>query len=206
MTSKPSRGLSEAQIREAIDELVGANQEPTTTKIRNLMGTGSFTTIGAVLTKWRAEQNAAVESQTPAMPEPLHRHFSQVWQAACKLAAELHDSERTGFAAERSSWQTERQELEAEISRLETLAAEQEERLETAHLTEQHQSQLLVDRDKQLGAISLRNESLGLEVERLRAEAAQSIEQIAALSERAARAETRLEQFDCKTSSTAIGR
>ena len=195
MTSKSSRGVSEAQIRQAIVELVDADQEPTTTKIRNLLGTGSFTTIGAVLTKWRAEQEAATQSPTPPIPEAIGRHFRRVWQEACKLAVDAHESERTGFRTERSRWEGERKELQTEISRLEMLLAELDEDLDSVKSAEQHQQLRLAEYEKQLSVAHGHNQSCTLEVERLRADAAQSLQQIRSLSERAAKAETLLEQY-----------
>ena len=195
MTSKPSRGVSEAQIREAIVELVDTHQEPTTTKIRNLLGTGSFTTIGAVLTRWRAEQEASTQSPIPPIPEAVGRHFRRVWQEACKSAVDAHESERTGFQTARSHWEVERKELQTEISRLETLVAELDEDLDSVKSAEQQQQQRLVDYEKQLSVVHGNNQSCTLEVERLRTDAAQSLQQIRSLSERAAKAETLLEQY-----------
>jgi hypothetical protein len=194
MTRKPSRGVSEAQIREAIVELVDNHQEPTTTKIRNLLGTGSFTTIGAVLTQWRAEQEAATQSPIPPIPEAIGRYFRRVWQEACQSAADAHESERTGFRTERSRWEGERKELQTEISRLETLLAELDEDLDSVKLVEQQQQRRLAEYEKQLSVAHGHNQSCTLEVERLRADAAQSLQQIRSLSERAAKAETLLEQ------------
>ena len=194
MTSKPSRGVSEAQIREAIIELVDNHQEPTTTKIRNLLGTGSFTTIGAVLTKWRVEQEAATLSPIPPIPEAVGRHFRRVWQEASKLAVDAHESERTGFRTERSRWEGERKELQTEISRLEMLVAKLDEDLDSVKSAEQQQQPRLAEYEKQLSVAHGNSESCTLEVERLRADAAQSLRQIRSLSERAAKAETLLEQ------------
>ena len=49
-TRKPGRqGLSDDQIRQAINEVHGSEQKITPAKVRELLGSGSFTTIGRVI-------------------------------------------------------------------------------------------------------------------------------------------------------------
>ena len=136
MTSKPSRGVSEAQIREAIVELVDNHQEPTTTKIRNLLGTGSFTTIGAVLTTMASRTGSCHAVTDP--PDPRGRWpsiFVASGRKPVKSAADAHESERTGFRTARSHWEGERKELQTEISRLETLVAELDQHLDQRQIS-----------------------------------------------------------------------
>ncbi|MCP4190019.1 MAG: hypothetical protein GY768_05260 [Planctomycetaceae bacterium] len=118
--SKPGRqGLSETQIRDAILQLQDDGQIPTPAKIRGILASGSYSTIGNVLSKWREEQKEAVSSDVPDMPAALTRMSKQVWLAAWKVAKESHTTERTGFEAERSEWSREKSELASEIERLE---------------------------------------------------------------------------------------
>lgn len=194
-----TRGLSETKIRETIDELIEASVEPTTTSIRNRLGTGSYTTISTALEKWRVEVAAREQSNIPAVPPALRSKLESLWQEAVTVAQASHEVERSGFVADRSEWQRERAELVNEVARLESIVSEQREGIEAlsdvrAECVEL-QSELVRERDRN----NLTTEAANSEIARLRSDLARQVEKVGELSERAARAETELRMVNTET-------
>jgi hypothetical protein len=194
MPRTTTRGITEQQIREAIDQLLDDNQEPTTTRIRGVLGAGSFTTIGATLAKWRSEQDAAHQNRIPAVPDPVKKLFHRIWLEACRSADDGHEAERAGFRAEQQTWEQMRIEFTAEIARLESLVAEQLERLDEHEAAQTRHIHSLSDCEQKLAGAKGRIESLEAENSRLRGEQQRFTAQLASVAERAATAETLLSQ------------
>ncbi|MDF9434414.1 MULTISPECIES: DNA-binding protein [Chromohalobacter] len=82
-------GIQYEDVQRAIDTLLRRDEAPTVQKIRDILGTGSFTTISDHLREWRLrrERNRDV---TPgdAPPEPLQEWMKDLWERAQALAAE----------------------------------------------------------------------------------------------------------------------
>jgi hypothetical protein len=199
MTRATTRGITEKQIRDAIEQLLDDSQEPTTTRIRGVLGTGSYTTIGAALAKWRGEQDAAHQSRVPSVPDSVKQLFHRLWLEACRSADDGHEVERTGFRAERHAWDQAQAELAAEIARLEAQTAEQFEKLNECDTAQGHLTDLLSDCEQKCAVTNGRIESLDEENNRLRNEQQRLTAQLASISERAATAETLLKQSKANT-------
>jgi|GEM_PF-6084490 len=112
------RGITDTQIREAIDLLQGEGESPSPAKIRRILGSGSYSTICRVLSTWREEQSASAEN-APDMPASVKRLASQLWKEANNVAQKAHNAARIGFETERREWQAEKNDLVAEIESLE---------------------------------------------------------------------------------------
>lgn len=65
-------GVTYQDIANAADQIVGQGKQPTIELIRNLLGTGSTTTIANHLRQWRAEQDG---SKSVAIKESLPQEF-----------------------------------------------------------------------------------------------------------------------------------
>lgn len=194
MKREGQRGITEQQIREAIEHILSEDQEPTTTSVRAVLGTGSFTTIGAVLSKWRDEKALDSQIPVPQVPKSATQLTQRLWSEAWRSAQECHETERAGFKAERQDWTREKFEHEAEIAQLESVNAGQLAALEErdASLNEQHKR--LVSTEQDLAVAHAQISSLETENRRLVDERRQFTTQIANVSERAATAEARLKQ------------
>ncbi len=191
--NKPGRqGISESQIREAIAQLQDDGQNPSPAKVRNILGSGSYSTIGSVLSKWREEQQNAVTPEIPDPPASVHRLFRQVWSESWKANNDSHSSERTGFEAERTAWELAKSEMAEEIKRLETSLSDCQKELDANSSTTQRQKDELVEREKELAAAIGRVEALDNEIAHLREERKRSEQNLVNLSERAAKAEAML--------------
>src|SRR3954470_24780452 len=94
-------GVGTERIEEVIRQLETEGIEPTVTAVRERLGSGSFSTIGAVLSDWR--QSRAKETR-PAVPEPsdsVRGLFGQLWAEAWNSAMKVHEPEREAFARDR---------------------------------------------------------------------------------------------------------
>lgn len=200
MKRATQRGITEQQIREAIEQILAEDQEPTTTAVRAILGSGSFSTIASVLSKWRDEKASDAKTPMPQIPKSATQLTQRLWSEAWQSALEFHETERDGFRAQRRDWNREKSELEAEVSQLESLCAEQLATLEEHAATLNEKTRILVSSKQDLAVANARIESLETEIGRLLDERRQFSTQLAEVSERAAMAETRLQQATAQPS------
>lgn len=116
-------GIQYEDVQHAIDTLLRQNDAPTVQKIRDILGTGSFTTISDHLREWRLrrERNRDVtSSETP--PEALQAWMTDLWEKAQALAAE-------SLAHYRQEADQRVEEAQAEAKTAARKAADAEERL-----------------------------------------------------------------------------
>src|SRR4051812_48807816 len=116
----PRPGVGADRIIETIKQLDSEGIDPTVTAIRDRLGTGSFSTIGTVLSDWR--QCRAKEARPP-VPEPsdsVRGLFGQLWAEAWTSAMKIHEPERQAFARDRKEYERGKAEMLKEIERLET--------------------------------------------------------------------------------------
>src|SRR5262245_64089112 len=94
-------GVGAEKILEAIRQLEVEGKEVTVTAVRDRLGNGSFSTIGAVVSDWRHRR--AKETRTP-VPEPsdsVRGLFAQLWVEVWQGAMKVHEPERQAFARDR---------------------------------------------------------------------------------------------------------
>lgn len=114
-------GVTRAQVFDAADAISATGQNPTVQTIRAKLGSGSFTTITALLREWKSQATEpATELDVPeAVTAALGRAAELVWKAAQdhfahELATLQKEADRRVNVAE-----TRASEAEAEIERLE---------------------------------------------------------------------------------------
>ena len=112
-------GIEQGKIREVIDELDAEGKAISVTSIRERLGSGSYSTLGAVLAAWRRERAKAVLPTVPAIPEGVSRLVGNLWAEAWKVADSIHEPERQTFQRERAEHEQLRAEKDREITRLE---------------------------------------------------------------------------------------
>src|SRR3954471_11805346 len=98
-------GVGAERIAEVIRQLEGEGIDPTVTAVRERLGSGSFSTIGAVLSDWR--QSRAKETR-PAVPEPsdgVRGLFGQLWAEAWNAATRVHEPERLAWLKDREEYE-----------------------------------------------------------------------------------------------------
>jgi dsDNA-specific endonuclease/ATPase MutS2 len=115
----PRPGLTEEQFLEAVEVLLSNGRPVTVSAIRDVLGTGSFSTISAFLANWKERRSSDADLHVPAMPESVDRAAKTFWSIAIREAFESVKLDREALDAARKEMETEKQEIEAEISRLE---------------------------------------------------------------------------------------
>src|SRR5262249_8523549 len=120
-------GVGVEKILEAVRQLATEGKEVTVTAVRDRLGTGSFSTIGAVVSDWRHKRAKETRAPVPEPSESVRGLFAQLWAEAWQGAMEVHEPERQAFARDREEYERGKGEMLAEIAGLETeLDAEKE--------------------------------------------------------------------------------
>src|SRR5512135_3869021 len=142
-------GVGTEKIIQVIREVEAAGREPTATSVRERLGSGSYTTIAAVLADWRREKASQMPAQIPEPPEGLRQLFTQLWAEAWKAALNVHEPERLAFARARQEHERINSEMVAEIARLEgELERETEETARTLQGLQAQLTALTEERDR----------------------------------------------------------
>src|SRR5512135_3807210 len=102
-------GIERDKIRKVISELEAEKKGLSVTSIRERLGSGSYSTLSAVLAEWRKERAKAVLPTVPAIPEGVTHLVEHLWAEAWKAADSVHEPERQAFQRE----QVEHEQLRA---------------------------------------------------------------------------------------------
>ncbi|MDC8804848.1 DNA-binding protein [Halomonas pacifica] len=80
-------GVQYEDVQRAIDTLLQRQETPSVQKVREVLGTGSFTTISDHLREWRARRESNRDTPpTQALPEALQRGMAELWTEAQERA------------------------------------------------------------------------------------------------------------------------
>ncbi|MFQ3787406.1 DNA-binding protein [Halomonas sp. A29] len=123
-------GVQYEDVQQAIETLLAKGDAPSVQKIRDVLGTGSFTTISDHLREWRFQREANRDlpsSQT--MPEPVLRLAESLWHKAQESAGEALASYREQADRRVAEAQAAMQEAQRQVE-----DAEQREAALSAHL------------------------------------------------------------------------
>jgi FtsZ-binding cell division protein ZapB len=162
----PRIGIAAEQITQAAEALTARNVEPTMAAVREeLGGTGSYSTIGAVLKAWR-EERAKTTRQLAGTPIPdelqsvLTLAFGKAWAAALTAAEASLDPQREALAKERLELEAGRKEcqdviqaLEGRIESLEDVLAKAEAGLAKAEAARDANVAQLLDLSRENGRL-----------------------------------------------------
>ena len=196
-------GVRYEDVQRAIDTLLKRGEAPSVHKVREVLGTGSFTTISEHLREWRTQRDENRDQPPPgSMPEALQELAEALWE---KAQASANES-LAHYRAEAES-RVESAQAEAAEARRQAEDAEQRESALAAHLahTEQRlseQSGELARRESERDALAERETRLTKRQAHLESQLAnlqqaherQAREQQEALNLQAARHEERLAQ------------
>lgn len=113
------QGISEQQVIEAAEQLAQSGQAVTVAAVREVIGSGSFSTINLYLAKWKESGDKGKAADVPDMPEAVGRAMRHLWGAAWNEAQNGIKAEREGLEAARREMERERRDMAQEIARLE---------------------------------------------------------------------------------------
>ncbi len=108
----PKKSDTSEKVQIAADTLLAQGKRPTQQAVRDLLGTGSITTINHALNLWWANLSKRInrQSEHPALPDPVITAASKLWDQALVYAEASLDSQR----AEISQAFEERRKIESE--------------------------------------------------------------------------------------------
>lgn len=97
-----ARGITQAQVNEAADAILGAGENPTVEKVRVELGTGSPNTITRMLEVWRGGLGERLRqlSALPEVPSSVGQAMIELWRLATEHASHMLEGR---FAKERSA-------------------------------------------------------------------------------------------------------
>ena len=110
-------GVQFEDVQRAIDVLLKRGETPGIQKIRDVLGTGSFTTISEHFREWREQRDANRDQPTwQEIPEPVEALVHSLWEQAQKHAGDglSHYREEADRLVEAAREQAQRSRREAE--------------------------------------------------------------------------------------------
>lgn len=128
--------LTTESIHAAADKISADGINPTQTNVREALGGGSYSTIGAALKSWKQEQVEHEQLRRTDMPDSLRDEatvmVAKLWQEADQIANSNLSREREALAITAAKAQAEIDDAQIAIQTLET---EQEQALELLRLS-----------------------------------------------------------------------
>ncbi|WP_151705313.1 DNA-binding protein [Nitrincola alkalilacustris] len=111
--AKPNR--TRELVHQAADQLLQQGTRPTQQNVRDLIGTGSLTTINKALGEWwqQLSQRMSRQEQHPELPEPVLTLAAQTWDRALAYAEDRFRSERQELASRQQSLEEALRQAEA---------------------------------------------------------------------------------------------
>jgi chromosome segregation ATPase len=186
-------GLTDTDIKLAIQALEAEGAALTVSSIRSRLGSGSFSTISAVLQRHREERDRSARTAVPELPQPILRLFEQLWAEAWRQADAIADAERQAHAKEKAAGENARAEMQTEIERLEKVTAEKTVEAQELKTALEAKAEALQNAELQAARLQAALTSAQSEAQLARDGVLKIQEQLTTWVERATRAETKLE-------------
>lgn len=98
----PKKSETSDKVQSAADTLLAQGKRPTQQAVRDLLGTGSITTINHALNLWWANLAKRVNHQSdyPALPDPVVTAASKLWDQALVYAQASLEKQRVALEQE----------------------------------------------------------------------------------------------------------
>lgn len=124
-----ARGITQEQVNEAADAILGAGENPTVEKVRISLGTGSPNTITRMLDTWRGQLGERLRqlSALPEVPDAVGQAMIELWRLASEHAERMLDGRyadehaaleaaRLQLTQDRDHWETRLQTAETSVA------------------------------------------------------------------------------------------
>jgi len=186
-------GIRYEEVQNAAETLLGRGLNPTIQRVRELLGTGSNTTISEHLRNWQQQMAAAPRAVLPpAMPETVATAVDTFWKTAVQHAETAFEAHRLAAEQAVAAAEQARDEAAAEQARWQTAARELQQELDSSRASARSLAdRLLVEQERRASA------ELAVQTAEQRVQAAaETVAQIRAeTTARVGRLETTLEQL-----------
>jgi hypothetical protein len=124
------RGITQEQVNEAADAILGTGKNPTVEKIRAALGSGSPNTIIRMLETWRNQFGERLQrlSSLPEVPVPVGQTMIELWRLAVEHAERtlasrfadervaLENTVKSQLAKERKAMEAHLQDAKTEVA------------------------------------------------------------------------------------------
>lgn len=185
-------GISYADVRDAAESLLGRGLNPTIQRVRELLGTGSNTTISEHLKSWQQQRAETPQiALPPSVPETVLAALDSFWKIALQEAEAAFDEQREIAAQAVVAAEQARDSALADLQNAQAITADCRLQLEASQTaTRSLADRLLVEQERRAAA------ETAIETAEQRASAAaETVAQIRAETEaRVAQLETLLRQ------------
>ena len=121
--ARPSE-LTQDLVSDAADQLKAQGKKPSPNAVREIVSTGSFSTIKQMLDVWLKRQEQEERIPVPDMPEFAHRLLEKLHRELYLQNHKTLEGERQLLEATRFEFEAERKEMFNEISLLEVNSSE----------------------------------------------------------------------------------
>lgn len=121
--ARPSE-LTQDLVNDAADQLKAQGKKPSPNAVREILGTGSFSTIKQMLDVWLEQQERDEKIPVPDMPDFAHRLLEKLHRELYLQNHKALEGERQLLEATRHEFETERKEMLGEIASLEAKSSE----------------------------------------------------------------------------------
>lgn len=112
-------GINYDSVKQAAIKLLSQGSAPSVQRVRELLGTGSNTTIAEHLKIWREEHAKKTIHHLPAtLPKELIATFEVLWQTAMEHAQNQLAAQKQGLDQERAALEQQQRETEKEMNQL----------------------------------------------------------------------------------------
>lgn len=167
---------TQEQVFAAADQLAASGQEVTPNSLREVLGKGSYSTLGKHIEAWKQERKTAAAPVIIPMPDEVNAAFAACWHAAATEASKEIAAIREKADAEVKSTKRELEDALGEIVRLEEGADASADALETAQAA---LAQTTKDAQQAATDAAAREAGLSATVEQMRERIATQLEEIA---------------------------
>lgn len=165
---------TQEQVFEVADKLAAEGKEVTPTSLREVLGRGSFSTLGKHIDAWQEARKTAPVPVVIDMPESVKAAFAQCWQAAAAEAGKEIAAIREKADAEIKGTKRRLDEALAEVERLEEDANTDAAALESAQAslaqTAKDAQQAATDAAAREAALSATADQMAKQIEAQQAE------------------------------------
>ena len=186
-------GISYEDVRNAAETLLGRGLNPTIQRVRELLGTGSNTTISEHLKSWQQQlADAPKIVLPPAIPEAVATALDAFWKIAVQQAEAAFESHRAAATQAVAAAEQSRDAAIAEQQQAQSMATQLRRELESIQIVARERAdRLLVEQERRAAAETLIQTS-----EQRAREAAEMVAQIRAeTATRIAQSDAALQQI-----------
>ena len=190
--------ITREYIFEICQYLTDKGENPTVNKIREHAGSGSFSTISALLDEWREASQKGNAAEAPTVPDTVDTAFRRIWAEAWNAAQEVIEAERKALARTREQMEREHKEMAEEIAKL-------EQTLEEGHTERQKTTVELEKAHKETHSLEICNARLEerltafeKDLDKAQAEATQATASLGNLTTENTRLATKLEAAEAQ--------